>query len=275
MADKIVLSPTRVNRWIRCKKAYAWRYHRKLVRVSKGMPLSLGSVMSEALAGYYREPNRNQSIMDLSLRRAWGHNKSEFLGEKPDKSRREDWEKVERISKRLAENYHEKVSPKDDFEVVHTEQTQEIPLTKKVSLLAIPDAIVALDPEIHMVLEHKVRHRYRPGDFGIDYQSVASCLVSGSIGTIYNVMEYGHIKYYRDRIIRSEEELEYFRKIFIGIGEDILSTSPADCYPMPMRRCSCEYWELCNAEMQGLDIDDIISELYQSTARKTKEKEVK
>ncbi|GAJ15633.1 unnamed protein product, partial [marine sediment metagenome] len=42
-----------------------------------------------------------------------------------------------------------------------------------------------------LILEHKVRYRYRPGDFGIDYQSVASCIVSNAIGTLYNVLEYG------------------------------------------------------------------------------------
>jgi len=95
--------------------------------------------------------------------------------------------------------------------------------------------------------------------------------VAGTIGTLYNVIEYGKLKFHRDPIMRSDQELDYFRDMFIHIGEDILATPADRLYPMPFKRCTCEYWELCNAEMQGLDLEDIISELYRRTTGRPKE----
>ena len=275
MEDKIVLSPSRIRTWVRCRRSYYWKYHQKLSRLQKGMPLELGSVVSEVLAGYYQEEKsaRCQGLIDSHLEKILGNSSSEFLGEEPDKKRKDNWNKIVNISRKILSTYHDWAQSKDNFEVAHVELPQEVELTSSVHLLAIPDTVVLVDPDTRMILEHKVRYKYRPGDFGIDYQSVGSCLVSGSIGTLYNVLEYGKLKNHRNTIIRSGEELDYFRNMFIHIGEDILSTPPECLYPMPMGRCYCDYWELCNAEQTGLDVDDIISELYQHTASKLQEKE--
>lgn len=273
MADQITLSPSRVNRWVRCKKTYYWRYHQKLVRLYKNTPFSLGSIVSEALAGYYRHPTdvRSSEVLRRSLEAAIKKETPRPIGSSEvGKKALDDWAKAVKIATRVLEPYHEWASPKDDFEVIHVEKTQEVQLSPSVSFLAIPDAVVVVNPETPMILEHKVRNKYRVGDFGIDYQSVGSCLVSGAIGTMYNVLEYRKLKNHRDIIIRSEAELNYFTDMFIRIGEDILSTPPDQMYPTPMKRCSCDYWELCNGEMQGLDLDDIISELYQRTTRKSR-----
>jgi len=269
--EKVTLSPSRVRVWVRCKRSYHWKYHQKLSRIQKGMPLELGSVVGEALAGYYQEDKsaRCQEFMNYHLEIVLANSSSKFLGKEPSKKRKDDWAKIVNVSRKILSTYHDWAQPRDNFEVVHVEQSQQIELAPNISLLAIPDTIVAVDLDTLMILEHKVRYRYRPGDFGIDYQSVGSCLVSNSIGTMYNVFEYGKLKNHRDIIIRSEEELNYFRNMFILIGEDILSTSPDKLYPMPMGRCHCDYWELCQAEQSGLDIQDIIDELYvKSSLRK-------
>ena len=268
--EKIVLSPSRVRRWIRCKKSYYWRYYQHLVRVEKETAPTLGLVVGKALADYYCEGDRNQSLLDKSLESSLNHYK--FRPE-VDTKLAKDWAKVTRVSKHLLSTYHEWASSRDDFKVIHVETPQQVELTPYVSLLAIPDTIVKVDSEDNLVLEHKVRYRYRPGDFGIDYQSVGSCLVSNSIGTLYNVLEYGKLKLHRELIVRSSYELDYFRDIFIHIGEDILSTPPEELYPQPFKRCSCEYWELCNGEMMGIDVDNIISELYQKSVRPREIKE--
>lgn len=270
VTDRIVLSPSRVRRWVRCKKAYYWRYHRQLVRTEREVAPTLGLVVGAALAKYYQEDKRArcQELVDHSLQAALGAYEPR-LG--VDEKLADEWEKVRNVSKRLLSIYHDWAVPKDNFDIIHIEKSQEVELTPQVSLLAIPDAIVSCD-ETNMVLEHKVRYKYRPGDFGIDYQSVGSCLVSNSIGTFYNILEYGKFRLYREPIVRSDYELNYFRNMFIHIGEDILSTPPERFYPMPFKRCSCEYWELCNGEMTGLDLDDIILELYQKSTR-LKEKE--
>ncbi|MBA7667932.1 hypothetical protein ES703_76034 [subsurface metagenome] len=269
MADRITLSPSRVKRWVRCKKTYYWRYNRKLVRIRKEAPMSLGLVIGGALAEYYKlQPDERsfEVLTSTCLGKSIKSNLPEVQGEK-SKGR----EKIIRTSGLLLAHYHDWAIEKDDFDVVMVETSHQVELTPEISLLAIPDANVVTPEEMPLILEHKVRYRYRPGDFGIDYQSVASCIVSDAIGTLYNVLEYGKGKYHREPIIRSEQELDYFKDMFIHIGQDILSSPPERMYPMPFKRCSCEYWELCNGEMQGLDLDDIIKELYQpSSGRKGK-----
>ena len=273
MAEQIALSPTRIRRWVRCKRSYYWRYGQKLVRIRKETPMSLGLVVGEALAGYYQDDKnaRSQELMNYQLEKVLGIHGALFLGNELDKGRQGEWDKVRNNSRRILSSYHEWASEKDDFYVVMVEATHQLQLAPNISLLAIPDANVITPEELPLVFEHKVRYRYRPGDFGIDYQSVTSCIVSNAIGTLYNVLEYGKGKYHRELIIRSDEELNYFRDMFVHIGEDILSTPWDRMYPMPFKRCSCEYWELCNAEMQGLDVDDVISELYERTTRPKKE----
>jgi len=273
--QEITLSPTRVKRWVRCKKSYYWRYDQHLVRERKTVPMSLGLVVGEALAEYYRLPpeKRDSDVLTLTcLDRSLKLKSSEFLGEEPSKGLLGDWEKISSTALRLLSTYHDWAVEKDDFEVVEVETSRKIELVPGIYLLAIPDTVVNSN-ELNLILEHKVRHKYRSGDFGIDYQSVASCLVTESIGTLYNVCEYSKLKFHRDPIMRSEDELDFFRKLFIHVGRDILSSSPDQMYPMPFKRCACEYWELCNAEIGGLDLDDIINELYIKTAKPEKERE--
>ena len=267
MEKKIILSPTRARVWVRCKKQNYWRYVCHLTKVRKTVPLALGSVVGEALAIYYSSPSRDQPVLNTSLETVFAKVGPEFLGPEPDGERVGEWNKVVGVSKTLLSNYHQWASTKDTFsKVLSVERPYTIKLSPRVSLLAIPDTVV-LEGDFPMVLEHKVRSRYRPGDFGIDYQSVACALVSGSIGTLYNILEYSRPKFHREAIVRTQPELDFFRGLFISMGEDILSTSPEKMYPSPMKRCSCDYWELCRAEFGGLDIEDIIAELYQERAR--------
>jgi len=263
--DTIVLSPTRIRRWVRCRKSYFWRYHRKLVRLHKEVPPTLGLVVGEALAGYYRIGDyRDQDLLDKSLEASLASNRPKFLEEVSDEKREKEWIKTQKLSGVLLSQYHNWAFLKDNFRVLEVERPHQISLSPAVSLLAIPDTIVALE-EVPLILEHKVRYRYRPGDFGIDYQSVGSCLVSGAIGTLYNILEYSRPKFHREPIMRSEYELNYFKSMFIFLGMDILNTPPEEMYPQPFKRCQCEYWELCQAEQSGLDIEDVIKELYMSS----------
>jgi len=265
--DKIVLSPTMLNRWVRCRRSYHWRYNRHLVRLTKTAPLSLGIIVSEVLAAYYGvdSENRSQELIDTQLEASTKKAKPIALGENPKPKMVKEWHKIETVLPRLLSTYHQRAQPKDTFEVVQVEARRQVELTPNIHLLAIPDAVVQVDEDTLMVFEHKVRSRYHSGDFGIDLQSAASCIVSDSIGTIYNILEYSKMKYYRELIMRSNYELDYFKDMFIHIGEDILTTPPDRLYPMPMKRCYCDYWELCNAEVQGVDLDDVVSELYRNT----------
>ena len=269
MERAITLSPSRARRWIRCKRSYYWRYERHLNKVRKDMPPTLGLVVGKTLEGYYKleATQRSQEsilkLLNLTLT-SW---KPRFL---KDKDQEKDWQKIVGISTALITKYHAWVEQKDNFKVLETETTHEVEIAPGIWLLAIPDAVVETEGS-KLILEHKVRYRYRTGDFGVDYQAPACCLVTESIGTLFNVLEYSHGKLIREPIIRSEHELAYFKEIFISIAHDIISTclrsrwSPYEFYHMPMKRCTCEYWELCNAEIQGLDIDDIVSELYINT----------
>jgi len=271
VADQITLSPTRIKRWVRCRKSYHWRYNQQLVKIHKDYPLTLGTVVSESLAGYYIDQPRDRdqdsliSVLASSLI---------FCKPGPDAKKEvtDAWRKVASISQNLLEGYHEWASERDNFDVVMIETPRDLELTPRVHLLAIPDTVVIRDGS-QFILEHKVRSRYHLGDFNLDYQSVGSCLVTGSMGTIYNVLEYSKTKYHRTILIRDEYELDYFQNMFIHIGEDILRTPPEDLYPTPMGRCHCEYFELCNAEQTGLDIEDIIEELYVKSIKPRVEKE--
>jgi len=226
--------------------------------------MSLGSVVGEALAGYYQGDNsRDDQLLSTSLEHSLYRNRPLFLGEQPSKERLDDWNKIAKVSAALLSKYHGFAKEKDTFEVISVETPYHIELTPSIHLMAIPDTVVKDQiEELPLILEHKVRYRYRPGDFNLDYQSVGSCLVSGAIGTVYNVLEYSKTKFHRTVHIRDKYELDYFRDMFIHIGEDILRTPLEDLYPSPMGRCHCEYFELCNAEQTGLDLEDVISELY-------------
>jgi len=233
--------------------------------------MTLGLVIGGALAEYYRLQPSERSTVALTSTCLDKVVKSNLPAFDPQGERAREWEKLMITSELLLTRYHDWAVEKDNFEVVEVETSHQVELASGISLLAIPDTNVVTPEEIPFILEHKVRHRYRPGDFGIDYQSIAACLVSSAIGTLYNVLEYGKVKFHREPIIRSEQELNYFKDMFIQIGQDILSTPPEDLYPMPFKRCSCEYWELCNAEMQGIDIDDVIRELYGYTGKAKEE----
>ena len=228
--------------------------------------MSMGLVFGKCLEKYYRSPSIDieQHIKD-SL--SWG--RAEFFKEdESDPKREADWEKLTKVAWGILPRYPDWARGKDDFSIVAIETPCRALLSSDVGLLAIPDTVV-LEQETTLILEHKLRHRYHLGDFGIDYQSVGCCLVTGAVGTLYNVIEYSKPKnpFHRDLIIRSDFELCYFRDMFIHMGEDILSTPPERMYPSPMKRCSCEYWELCNSEKDSLDVEEIISELYLSTVQ--------
>jgi len=278
MENQITLSPTRIRTWVRCKRSYHWRYNRHLIRFRKTVPLSLGIVTGQALAYYYSLPpeKRSHEALGRCFNRSVRKHHEEFFSNVAERYKAEaiaDWKKVTSVSKGLLEKYHSWAQPRDEeFSVVSVEKSYTIALTPEIHLLAIPDAVV-MENETSLVFEHKVRHRFRKGDFGIDYQSVGSCLVSGSIGTIYNILEYAKTLFHREVIVRSDYELDYFREMLIHIGKDILSTSPEDMYPMPMKRCACDYWDLCNGEIRGLDMDDIIRELYVESVRRPPQEE--
>ena len=268
--NQITLSPTRIRRWTRCKKTYYWRYHRHLVKVSRSVPPTLGNVVGATLAHYYRTPPEGRNIsmlMGICLEASLFSHSKEFLESGPHQEKLKEWESIVKISKAILPYYHDWAVPRDTFTVAEVETSRKVELTPNVHLLAIPDAVVEVREGIKVILEHKLRSKYRTGDFGIDFQSVGSCMVSDSIGTYYNVINYRNLKYIREPIMRSDEELDYFRNMFIHIGEDILATPPDRCYPSPMKRCTCDYWELCNGEMQGLDMDDIINNLYMVSRR--------
>jgi len=262
VVEQITLSPTRIRRWVRCKKSYNWRYNWKLIRIRKEVPMTLGSVIAVALAEYYRlQPSERstEALTSTCLDKAIESNLPTF---DPQGEGANEWKKIMVTSNLLLTRYHDWAVERDNFKVIEVETSRSLELTPKVHFLAIPDTIVVIEEDTQFVLEHKVRFRYRLGDFNLDYQSIGACLVTGSIGTIYNVLEYSKMKLHRTTHIRDKYELDYFRDMFIHIGEDILRTPPGDLYPMPMGRCHCEYFELCNAEQTNLDINDIIKELY-------------
>lgn len=270
----LILSPSRVKTWMRCRKQYFWKYNMHLRRVQKESPLELGTIASEIFADYYREPSGQglsgllTGITSAAIRK----HHDEFLGKSPQPNRTKEWNKIVNVLGSVFTrygNWTNLVSPTDsELEVKSVETAFRINLVPdQFDLLAIPDSTARFNGSL-FVLEHKLRSRYRTGDFGIDYQSVGSCLVAGAIGTIYNVVNYRDLKLHRDVIIRSNEELDYFRNIYISTGEDIVSTPPEKMYPQPMRRCSCSYWELCQAEMQGLDIREVIDALFLSTVHR-------
>ena len=101
--EKIVLSPSRVRKWVRCKKSYYWRYYQHLVRVEKETAPTLGLVVGKALADYYCEGDRNQSLLDKSLESSLNHYK--FRPE-VDTKLAKDWEKVTSVPKHLLSTYH-------------------------------------------------------------------------------------------------------------------------------------------------------------------------
>lgn len=272
----LILSPSRVKTWIRCRKQYYWKYNMHLRRVQKESPLELGTIASEIFAGYYSVPTEQrvpQLLTGLTGSFIRDHH-DEFLGKSPQPSRTKEWNKIVNVLSLVFtrySNWTNMVSPTDsELEIQAIETPFKINLVpNQFDLLAIPDSTVEFNGSL-FVLEHKFRSRYRTGDFGIDYQSIGSCLVAGAIGTIYNVVNYRYLKLHRDVIIRSNEELDYFRNVLISTGEDILSTPPEKMYPQPMKRCSCSYWELCQAEMQGLEVQEVIDALFLSTVHEEK-----
>ncbi len=262
MEQQLILSPSRVRRWVRCKKSYYWKYYRRLNRVRRDSAPELGLVVGESLAEYYRK-GQTQEIIEAALKEIlYAHSKVLFSEGQP-KFDTEDWNKVVRVSTYCIKDYHEWAFQHDQFKVLEVEQARKIKLTPQLSLLAIPDALIEAQGDI-WILEHKVRYRYKPADFGIDYQSAGTCLACNAIGTAYNVFEYSKGKKYRNEVVRSPNELSYFKDLYISIGEDILSTPVEKLYPQPMKRCSCEYWELCNAEITGADVEDVINVFYET-----------
>jgi len=269
----LVLSPSRVKTWVRCKKSYHWKYNMHLRRVLKESPLELGSIASEIFAtyyGYFPKDRTQPNLINITSTLIARH-RTEFLGKDPQPKRIKEWSKIVDILGAVFTKYTDwtsKINPPDNqLEIKSIETTFKVNLVPDCfDLLAIPDSTVEFDGSL-FVFEHKLRSRYRTGDFGIDYQSVGSCLVTGAIGTIYNVVNYRDLRLYRDIVIRSEEELDYFRKIYISIGEDILSTKPSNMYPQPFKRCSCSYYELCMAETEGNNIQDVIDALFLTTTR--------
>jgi hypothetical protein len=267
----LTLSPSRIKTWIRCRKSYYWRYNCHLSRIQKESPLALGSLASKIFEAYYKSPveDRTQAALVEFTVHFISQYKEEFLGKEPKPDRTKEWDKIVKILSLVFSQYkawaekYPTISDKD-FQIVEVETSRTIHLTEypfSIDLLAIPDAVVLFHNE-PTIFEHKLRYKYRNGDFGIDIQSIGSCLVTNSMGTIYNAIEYSKQKLHRDLIIRSPNEVEYFKKMFIDIGNDILTCPLEHYYPQPMKKCSCSYWELCVAEMQGSDVEDIINELF-------------
>lgn len=260
----LYLSPSRASTWVRCKKQYYWRYYHHLAKLEKSAPPVIGTIVGTALGWYYQShpEDRSQEELNSMLTDAIEYHDPHLPPN--DTEGAKEWQGIIKSCVRTLQNYHQWAIEQDkSLRVISVEETYTKELTPQVTLLAIPDA-VALQDNFSCILEHKCRTEYRPGDFGIDYQSVACCLVAEAIGTMYNVLKYtgGKKPYIRDTYIRSVEELDYFTRVFISIGEDILSTPAEKLYPQPVKRCYCDFWELCLAEIQGVDIQDIIESLY-------------
>lgn len=260
----LTISPSIAKAWIRCHKSYYWRYITRLERVYKSPKLDLGSIASEVFAEYYNQipQDRNQAMLNHTVSNILSSHEDSFLGINPNEAQKDNWAKISRIIPNVFNHYHDWAQKQDkDLKIVAVEHQYTIPLNPFIKLTAIPDTVVE-SHESRLILEHKLRSKYKVGDFGIDYQSVGSCLATKSIGTLYNVINYSKVKYHRDPIVRDIFELEYFYHVFLAIAKEIMSTPKEDMYPQPWGRCSCEYFELCMAEMTGIDIEDIVEELY-------------
>ena len=269
----LVLSPSRAKKWVRCKKEYYWRYNQKLVKFRKSMMPTLGLTVGEALAEYYGvvTGQRSSEVLSLLTEKVITIKEPKALREN-DKA---EWEKIKGISRTVLSRYHPWALTKDNFTVDTIEQPYEISLgtsgnpPREIRLLAIPDAVVITNNDhIRLIFEHKLRSRYRTGDFGFDYQSAACCLVAVAAGTLFNIIKYKNLKFERELIIRSDYEVNYFANLFLTIGHEILTTPPECMYPMPMKRCACEYFELCMAEKDGADVQDIIDSYFVTSTYK-------
>lgn len=278
----VTLSPSKAVVWVHCRKQYYWRYVRNLALRKKASPPTVGQIISKTFELYYNVPFKERSanfltscLIDAVLENKANYLKSNF-SEGEDQVRLE-WSRIEDMAKRSVKGYHEWASIKDkDLTVVSAETTYKIALSPTVFLLAIPDTLVVQDDFKH-VLEHKWRGQpYNSGDFGIDYQSWASCLVTGSIGTMYNVLtpNTARTPFIRDFIPRTGAELSFAKALFLNVGEDILTTPVENLYPQPIKRCRCDYWELCVQEIEGWDYEDIIKECYVPYKKTLKEEKV-
>jgi hypothetical protein len=267
--ETVLLSPSRMNVWLRCKRQYYWSYYMHLAKSGKSSPLGVGLLVGETLANYYRLPflKRSQEIIPACFEKACIKCKPDYLQQKdidPSAESVELWEGIMKTSARALDRYHEWAVPYDrKFRRLEVETNHIIPLTNKISLQARPDGLVEEQGQ-RILLEHKCRGGYRPGDFGLDVQSMACCLTSEAIGTYYNIILYEKMsnKYIRQPVIRFESGLKIFQQMFIDIGTEILETPPRRLHPHAFKRCSCDFWELCLAVMSGTDLETLVNDLY-------------
>lgn len=278
--DSVTLSPSRVEVWERCKKKYYWRYYLRLEKLRKESAPAIGSLVGEALANYYRirwSDRTQQALSGECFDKALEKVRPEFiLLDPPPEEEAQEWENTVKSARRTIQDYHGWAYPLDrKFLRLEVEKNHIGQIAPNIFLQARPDGLVS-EQELLLNFEHKCRGEYSLGDFNIDIQSNFCCLTNGAEGTYYNILLYKRVtgKFIRDHVMRPPEELEYYRKMAISIGEDILSTPPSKLYPMPIKRCRCDYWELCQAEIRGLDLNGLRN-IYQISPRRLAEEEGK
>jgi hypothetical protein len=221
----------------------------------------IGTIVGVALGWYYSTPPEGRSQEELNSMLVDSLNHHNPLGENPTSADQSTWKGIINSSTRTLEKYHQWAAHEDENEkILSVEKPYTKELTPRITLLAIPDVVFEKEG-FNLIREHKCRGRqYREGDFGIDYQSASCCVTADCIGSQMNILHYngGRKPYVRSNYIRSEREIDYYTWMFTQMGEDILSTPPERMYPQPIKRCACEYWELCIAEIRGLDMDDVL-----------------
>lgn len=261
------LSYSKISNWLKCEKLFFYKYIENLRPRVKSPPLGMGSIFGKAvshrLKGEDPLPIFEAEVEEFKKQSLYLEDPSNWLSEV---------NRMGVLCRDLLKKFYQMTL---DYEVLEIENPLFLQLPE-VSLKAVPDGIVIWKGE-RVCLENKLRKRYRPKVWTLDLQSRIYCLVSGTIGTLYQFFLYGTMEIKEEPVFRTKTEMENTLSLIKEVSSRIkraIEDPEYNFLPFPSPLCGrCEYSELCISEMQGGDTEYIKNTLFEVEGEEEEEKE--
>jgi len=256
----------------KCRLLWDYHWRQGLERVTRTPELDRGGIIHDCLQVYYNQPVKDRDGYWLceGFRLVFGSKVEANRKVLADKLLFDEladlepkWGRALKEGVSLLEGYHDYWQ--DNFEVVLNEQRLEAELAPDVVLSFKPDLIAKIGNSLWLV-EHKTGRTADITTYTIDEQNALyvgglQLLGYDVVGTIYNFLTLDKLeRYTRYRIIRPAEEVSRVLGDFLKVAADMSSASIYGNWTWTCPRC--EYREVCIAQRQGYEWEDLIGRLY-------------
>ena len=273
-----ILSNSEISTFKRCRKKWYYAYKEKLKPKIPDAKLMFGNGIHIALAEYYQKyflfknvKGDGQNLL-LNSFKTWAKNefKKICLNSNNDPTIVEQTKNLIKKGLKLLKAYYDFSIMNDNFKILKAEKRIELPIMKNLIFAAKADALIKDDNGLWL-MEHKTTSTldYSSKNLVLDEQATRYLWAFSEYykkdinGVLYNFLcKTKTPKFKREKVYRTPEFLKEIKSQLLLEFEDMRKPN---IYRSPDISCnwSCEFKELCVAELDKSDVEYLKDSLYE------------